>query len=40
MKILALFVRFTGMSPDEPVALRREEVEGKIQAFCDLAKAP
>lgn len=37
---MAQFVRFTNLSPDELVALKKGEVEEKVQAFCDLAKAP
>jgi len=40
LKTLAQFVRFTNLSPDELVALKKGEVEEKVQAFCDLAKAP
>ena len=35
-----MFVRFTGLNPDQLVSLRKEEVEEKVQAFCDLARAP
>jgi len=40
LKTLAEFVRFTGLSPDELVALGREEVEERVQAFCDLVRTP
>ena len=40
LKTLALFVTFTGLSPDQLVGLKKEEVEEKVQAFCDLAVAP
>ena len=40
MKTLAQFVKFTGLSPDELVALKKEEIEEKVQSFCDLARAP
>jgi len=40
LKTLAQFVRFAGLSPDELVGLKKEEVEDKVQAFCDLAGAP
>ena len=40
LKTLAQFVKFTGLSPDELVALKKEEVEEKVQSFCDLARAP
>jgi len=40
LKTLAMFVRFTGLNPDQLVSLRKEEVEEKVQSFCDLARAP
>ena len=40
LKTLAQFVKFVSLSPDGLVALNKEEVEEKIQAFCDLAVAP
>jgi len=40
LKTLAMFVRYTGLNPDQLVALKKEEVEEKVQAFCDLARAP
>ena len=40
LKTLAQFVKFTGLSADELVALKKEEVEEKVQSFCDLARAP
>jgi len=40
LKTLAQFVAFTGLSPDELVALSKEDVEAKVQAFCDHARAP
>lgn len=40
LKSLAQFVRFTGLSSDELVELKKEEVEVKVQEFCDLARAP
>ncbi|MEM2904196.1 MAG: phage integrase N-terminal SAM-like domain-containing protein [Candidatus Bathyarchaeia archaeon] len=40
LKTLAYFVNFTGLSPDELVALGKEEVERHVQEFCDRAKAP
>jgi len=40
LKTLAQFVRITDRSPDDLVALKKEEVEEKVQAFCDSANAP
>jgi len=40
LKTLAQFVKFAGLSPDELASLKKEQVEEKVQAFCDLAKAP
>jgi integrase len=40
LKTLAQFVGFANLSPDELVGLRKEDVEEKVQAFCDLARAP
>jgi len=40
LKTLSQFVRFTRLSPDDLVALEKEEVEENVQGFCDLAKAP
>jgi integrase len=40
LKTLAQFARFVGTSPDGLVALSKEEVEERVQAFCDLAGAP
>ncbi len=40
LKTLARFVSFTGLSPVQLVGLKKEEVEEKVQAFCDLAVAP
>jgi len=37
---LAQFVKFAELSPDDLVALSKEEVEEKVQSFCDLARAP
>jgi len=34
-KLLAWFVRFTGLSPDEFVKLPKEEIAEKVQGFCD-----
>gem|GEM_PF-4504291 len=28
------------MNPDQLVSLRKEEVEERVQAFCNLARAP
>jgi len=39
LKILAMFVRFTGLNLDQLVSLRKKEVEERVQAFCDLARA-
>jgi integrase len=40
LKTLAQFARFCGLPPDKLVGLKKQEVEGKVQEFVDLAKAP
>lgn len=40
LKTLAQFVKFCGVSPDDLASLDKEEVEKKVQEFCDRAKAP
>lgn len=40
LKTLSQFVRFTDLSPEQLVALEKEEIEEKVQTFCDSARAP
>lgn len=40
LKTLSQFVRSSDLSPDELVALGKEQIEEMVQEFCDSAKAP